>query len=147
MSNAKSRLRLIEPVRMFDEQRVNITGNCQRIRGYCLYSSARRGRGRGGERESEGGSAKSVGGSARNKRVAGGAANRSHLLGRRWRASRAIAAIYEREPSYENAIPPRGTATHGFQTTNFSQVFVHVAVHRVAPILVPRYNYTPGFLD
>lgn len=81
---------------MFDEQRVNIMGNCQRIRGYCLYSSARRERWRGGERKRQGGSAKSVGGSARNKRVAGGAANRSHLLGRRWRASRAIAAIYER---------------------------------------------------
>jgi len=41
MSNAKSRLRLIEPVRMFDEQRVNTMGNCQHIRWYCLYSSAR----------------------------------------------------------------------------------------------------------
>jgi len=41
MSNAKSRLRLIEPVRMFDEQRVNTARNCQRIRGYCLHSSGR----------------------------------------------------------------------------------------------------------
>lgn len=41
MSNAKSRLRLIEPVRMFDEQRVNTAGNCQRIHGYCLHSSGR----------------------------------------------------------------------------------------------------------
>ena len=41
MSNAKSRLRLIEPVRMFDEQRVNTARNCQCIRGYCLHSSGR----------------------------------------------------------------------------------------------------------
>ena len=26
---------------MFDEQRVNTAGNCQRIRGYCLHSSGR----------------------------------------------------------------------------------------------------------
>lgn len=33
MSNAKSRLRLIEPVRMFDEQRVNIAGTVSAFAG------------------------------------------------------------------------------------------------------------------
>lgn len=99
MSNAKSRLRLIEPVRVFDEQRVNIAGSCQRIRGYCLYSSARpytqslthEEPKRGREREEIAQRAWRECGSAWNKRLREVAPNRSHLL-ERWRTSRAIAA-------------------------------------------------------
>lgn len=124
MSNAKSRLRLIEPVRMFDEQRVNIAGNCQRIRGYCLYSSASIG-GWGEEGEGrEGGSVKSVGGSAAwNKRVAGGGGCRESISPLRAKVARFESnSGYIRDESQATKMrfrPRHRNTRHGFQATNF----------------------------